>query len=50
MLDFFMVLDEFIKKIISKKKLDEKVIKNKIYDSEINNNDLNMIVELIFSD
>ena len=50
MLDFFRVLDEFIKKIISKKKLDEKVIKNKIYDSEINNNDLNMIVELIFSD
>jgi len=50
MLDFFRVLDEFIKKIISKKKFDEKVIKNKIYDSEINNNDLNMIVELIFSD
>jgi len=50
MLDFFRVLDEFIKKIISKKKLDEKIIKNKIYDSEINNNDLNMIVELIFSD
>jgi len=52
-LDFFRVLDEFIKKIISKKKFDEKVIKNKIYDTEINNfinnNDLNMIVEWIFS-
>jgi len=53
-LDFFRVLDEFVKKIISKKKFDEKVIKNKIYDSEINNfinnNELNMIVEWIFSD
>ena len=49
-LDFFRVLNEFIKKIISKKKIDEKVIKNKIYDSEINNNELNMIVEWIFSD
>lgn len=53
-LDFFRVLDEFIKKIISKKKIDEKVIKNKIYDSEINNfvnhNELNKIVEWIFSD
>lgn len=52
-LDFFRVLDEFIKKIISKKKFDEKVIKNKIYDTEINtfinNNELNMIVEWIFS-
>ena len=52
--DFFRVLDEFIKKIISKKKFDEKVIKNKIYDSEINNfvnhNELNKIVEWIFSD
>jgi hypothetical protein len=54
MLDFFRLLDEFIKKIISKKKFDEKVIKNKIYDSElsnfINNNELNNIVEWIFSD
>lgn len=52
-LDFFRVLDEFIKKIISKKKFDEKVIKNKIFDSEINNfinnNELNSIVEWIFS-
>ena len=53
-LDFFRLLDEFIKKIISKKKIDEKVIKNKIYDSElsnfINDNELNKIVEWIFSD
>jgi hypothetical protein len=52
--DFFRLLDEFIKKIISKKKFDEKIIKNKIYDSEINNfinhNELNKIVEWIFSD
>lgn len=52
--DFLRILDEFIKKIISKKKIDEKVIKNKIYDSEINNfindNELNNIVEWIFSD
>ncbi len=54
MLDFFRLLDEFIKKVISKKKIDEKVIKNKIYDSElsnfINNNELNKIIEWIFSD
>ena len=52
-LDFFKLLDEFVKKI-SKKKIDEKLIKNKIYDSEINNfinnNELNKIVEWIFSD
>ena len=52
-LDFFKVLDEFIKKIISKKKIDEKIIKNKIYDSNINNfiynNELNKVVEWIFS-
>ena len=52
-LDFFKLLDEFVKKI-SKKKFDDKLIKNKIYDSEINNfinnNELNKIVEWIFSD
>ena len=52
--DFFKILDEFIKKLISKKKLDDKVIKNKIYDSEINNfitnNQLNYMVEWIFVD
>ena len=53
-LDFFKLLDEFVKKIISKKKFDEKLIKNEIYDSEINNfinnNETNKIVEWIFSD
>lgn len=53
-LDFFRLLDEFIKKVIGKKKIDEKVIKNKIYDSElsnfIDNNELNKIIEWFFSD
>jgi len=53
-LNFFKLLDQFIKKIISKKKFDEKIINLKIYDSEINNfinnNELNKIVEFIFSD
>jgi hypothetical protein len=52
--DFFRLLDEFIKKIISKRKFDEKIIKNKIYDSElrnfINNDELKLIVEWIFLD
>lgn len=51
--DFFKLLDEFIKKTISKKKFDEKVIKNKIYDIEIqkliDDNKLNKIVEWIFT-
>jgi hypothetical protein len=51
--DFFKLLDEFIKKTISKKKFDEKVIKNKIYDIEIQNfiddNKLNKIIEWIFT-
>ena len=51
--DFFKLLDEFIKKIISKKKIDEKVIKNNMYDTEIQNliddNKLNKIVEWIFT-
>ena len=50
---FFKLLDEFIKKIISKKKFDEKIIKNNIYNIEIQNfiddNKLNKIVELIFT-
>lgn len=54
MLDFFRLLDEFMKKLISKKKFDEKLIKNKIYDAElgnfINDNELNKIVEWIFLD
>ena len=53
-LDFFKLLDEFIKKIIINKKIDEKLIKNRIYDSEItnfiNNNESNKIIEWIFSD
>ena len=51
--DFFKLLDEFIKKTISKKKFDEKVIKNRIYDIDIQNfiddNKLNKIVEWIFT-
>lgn len=51
--DFFKLLDEFIKKTISKKKFDEKIIKNKIYDIEIQNliddNKLNKMVEWIFT-
>jgi hypothetical protein len=51
--DFFRLLDEFIKKTISKKKFDEKVIKTKMYDIEIQNliddNKLNKIVEWIFT-
>ena len=50
---FLKLLDEFIKKIISKKKFDEKIIKNNIYDIEIQNviddNKLNKIVEWIFT-
>ena len=49
---FFTLLDEFIKKIATKKKIDEKAIKYKIYDSEINtlitNNELGKIIEAIF--
>lgn len=52
--DFFNLLDEFVKKIILKKKINENIIKYKIYDVKmgdfINNNELNKIVEHIFSD
>jgi len=51
---FFTLLDDFTKKLNSKKKLDDKLIKNKIYDPEINtfilNNELNEIVEWIFKE
>ena len=51
--DFFNLLDEFVKKINLKKKIDENIIKYKIYDVKmsdfINNNELNKIVEHIFS-
>jgi hypothetical protein len=53
-IDFFNILDQFIKKIHLKKKIDEKKIKNKIYDDEINNlimnYELNKIVEFIFNE
>ena len=51
--DFFHLLDEFIKNINLKKKIDENIIKYKFYDVKINdfinNNELNKIVEHIFS-
>ena len=50
---FFKLLDEFIKKVSNNKKINEKEIKDKIYDLEINNfinnNELDKIVEFIFS-
>jgi hypothetical protein len=52
--EFFRLLDDFTKKINIKKKLDEKSIKTKLYDSEINNffdnNELNKLVDWIFTD
>jgi hypothetical protein len=51
---FFILLDEFIKKIITKKRLDDKIIKNKIYDSVINsfiiNDEINKIVDWILTE
>jgi hypothetical protein len=51
--DFFHLLDEFINKINLKKKIDENTIKYNINILKIsnftNNNELNMIVEQIFS-
>jgi hypothetical protein len=50
---FFKLLDEFIKKVSNNKKINEKEIKDKIYDLEINNfinnNELDKIVEFIFN-
>jgi hypothetical protein len=52
--EFFVLLDEFIKKIHLKKKVDIKTIKNKIYDSEINtfimNNEFNKISDWILTE
>jgi hypothetical protein len=52
--DFFKLLEEFIKKLTNKKKIDDKNIKNKIYNNETNkfivNNEFNKIVEWIFID
>ncbi len=51
--DFFNLLDEFIQKVTIKKKINEKIIKIKIYDLKtsnfIINNELNKIVDCIFS-
>lgn len=51
---FFTLLDEFIKKILSKKKPDDKIIKHNIYDSEINvfiiNNEFNKIVDWLLTE
>jgi len=50
---FFELLEDFVKKINIKKKLNEKLLKNKIYDSEINNyinnNEFNKMLDYIFS-
>jgi hypothetical protein len=52
-LDFFKILDDFIKNISIKKKLDEKKVKNRIYDEEINtiiiNKEYDKIVDKIFT-
>lgn len=52
--EFFKLIDEFIRRINSKKKFDDKLIKNKIYDTEItnfiSNNEYNKIVEWIFTE
>ena len=46
---FFILLDDFIKKIVTKKNLDYKIIQNNIYNSKLNsfiaNNQLNKIVD-----
>ena len=52
--EFFKLIDEFIRRINSKKKFDDKLIKNKIYDTEItnfiSNNEYNKIVDWIFTE
>jgi light-regulated signal transduction histidine kinase (bacteriophytochrome) len=51
-IEYFKLLDNFIKNLINKKKNNEKDIKVKMYDPEtinfINNNDSNIIVNYIF--
>jgi len=51
---FFTLLDEFIKKLTTKKKLDEKAITVKLYDFnanlDINNSHVNKIIQFIFLD
>ena len=52
--NYFYLLNDFIKKITNTKKLDENIIKTRIYDIEINNfidnNEINKIIGWIFSD
>ena len=51
---FFDTLNNFIKKISIKKKIDEKLLKQKMYDTEINNfiynNEMHKIIDWIFTD
>ena len=51
---FFKLLNEFSKKISNKKKIDDKAIKQKIYDSEltqlIDNGETDKIIDWIFND
>jgi hypothetical protein len=51
-IQLFNLLDEFIKKIIGKKRVDEKIIKNKLTDGEFNDyveqNGLDKIVNWLF--
>lgn len=51
--EFFKLIDEFIKKINLKRKIDEQTIKNRIYSSEtklfIIENDLEKIIDAIFT-
>lgn len=51
---FFETLNNFIKKISIKKKIDDKLVKQKIYDTEINNfinnNEIHKIVDWIFTE
>jgi hypothetical protein len=51
--NYFYLLNEFINKITNIKKIDENIIKTRIYDTEINNfinnNEINKIIGWIFS-
>ena len=51
---FFSLLDEFVKKILSKKKVDDKIINHNIYDTEIcvfiTNNEFDKIVDWILTE
>ena len=51
---FFDTINNFIKKISIKKKIDEKLLKQKMYDTEINNfiynNEMHKIIDWIFTE